>query len=92
MEEKFYYIATKNDKGKYLVYETESFRLSEIDIINLIKICIIEARSKAIGRKILNIYRDSSETNMKEAEKKLNMIGINNEKEKPNTTTKPSRK
>lgn len=79
-EEKEYYLSTLDENGAYLIYTSEGFKLSEIDVINLIKICLIEARSKTIGRKILEVYKDS---NKKLAEEKLKKIGIENNEAKP---------
>lgn len=50
-EEKDYFLATLEDDGGFLIYKSEKYRLSEIDIINMIKICLIEMRSKSIGTK-----------------------------------------
>ena len=93
MGDKEYYISTKDDNGKFVVYESESFRLSEIDLINLIKICIIESRSKSIGRRLLGAYRDSTENRKTITEQRLNLIGIKeNGNEKPKIAKKPKRK
>lgn len=79
-----FYIAVKN-KNDYTVYATEPFKLSEIEIINLIKICILEARSKSIGKKILAIYEDSTDNRKELTEQRLKSIGIE-KNEKPTTT------
>jgi len=44
--------------------------------LTLIKICLIEKRSKKIGYKLLEIYRDSTEHKKEETKKKLEIIGI----------------
>ena len=82
--DKEYFISTKDGSG-FLIYLSEPFKLSEIDLINLIKVCLIEARNKTIGRKILSIYRDSTEERGKEITKeRLKLIGIeDNELPKP---------
>ena len=81
--DKEYYLSTQEGKD-YFIYKTEMFKLSEIDIINLIKICLIEARSKSIGRKILEVYKDSTEKRKKLTEERLKLIGIKEiEKQKP---------
>ena len=78
-----YYIATKQN-GEFLVYASETFKLSEIDFINLIKICLILGRSKAIGKKILSVYQDSTQHRQELTEQRLNAIGVTD-----NGSTKP---
>jgi len=93
-KDKEYYLATKIKKGfgeDFLVYASEPFKFSEIDIINLIKICIIEGRSKYLGRKILSIYRDSTEDRKSITEEKLKMVGIESNGE-PEIKRKPKTK
>lgn len=91
MEDYEYYLAIEKNKNNYLIYTSEPFKLSEIDLINLIKICLIEARSKIIGRKLIKIYKDS--TQEKEERKNLTrerlaLIGIKEENEEPLETKK----
>ena len=87
MKDKEYYIAT-NEDGEFLIYKSEIFTLSEIDLINLIKICLIEARSKSIGKKILGVYEDSTKKRKELTQQRLKMIGVKNEGEKEPTRTK----
>ena len=85
-----YYLATRDKKKVFIIYASEPFLLSEIDIINLIKICLIEARSKAIGKKILEIYRDSTEHKKELTEERLSQIGITKkEMEEPERRKNP---
>lgn len=77
-----YYLSTKDSRGDFLIYKSESFRLSEIDIINLIKICLIEIRSKSIGKKILAVYRDSNQHRKLVITENLKKIGISEEEDK----------
>lgn len=79
-----YYIATKDESGEFLIYASELFKLSEIDFINLIKICLILGRSKAIGKKILSVYQDSTQHRQELTEQRLNAIGVTD-----NGSTKP---
>jgi len=85
-DEREYFISTKDEKGDFLVYASDLFKFSEIDLINLIKVCLIEARNKTIGRKILSIYMDSTENRLHITKERLKMIGVKDE-EKPNPTT-----
>lgn len=89
IEDKDYFIATK-EKNEYMIYASDIFKLSEIDFINLIKICVIEARSKAIGKKILAVYRDSTQHRKEITQERLSSIGIiEDEKFKPTKQSRP---
>jgi hypothetical protein len=88
-ENKEYFFSTRNEKNEYLVYASDSFKLSEIDLINLIKICLIEARSKAIGKRILAVYRDSTEHRIKITQQRLELIGIKDDGKTEPTKEKP---
>lgn len=81
-EELEYYISTKEKERDFLIYASEPFKLSEIDLINLIKVCLIEARNKTIGKKLLAIYRDSTMHREHLTKERLQLIGIK-EEEKP---------
>ena len=88
MKDKEYYFAT-SENGDFLIYSSEIFKLSEIDLINLIKICLIEARSKSIGKKILGVYEDSTKKRKEITQQRLKMIGVKNEgKKEPERTKK----
>jgi len=89
-EDKEFYVATKDEIGDYIIYSSSAFNLSEIDFINLIKICLIEARSKKMGRKFLEVYKDSTKNRKEITEKRLNLIGVKNERKKPSRVTKPN--
>lgn len=94
IEENFqeFYIAVRYKKNDFNVYASDPFKLSEIDIINLIKICILEARSKAIGKKILAIYEDATKDREDLTKQRLEYIGIKKDEEpKTTTTTRNSR-
>lgn len=83
-KEQEFYFAVKDAKGKFIVYTSEKFKLSEIDIINLIKLCYVDRRSKSIGEKTLEMYKDSTETiflKKEQAIEKLKKIGIKNDEE-----------
>lgn len=74
-----FYISTQDENGEYVIYSSESFRLSEINILGLIKVCLIEGRSKEIGKKLLSIYRDSTIERKHITKKRLELIGIKEE-------------
>jgi len=75
IDDKDYFIATK-ERDEFMIYASDIFKLSEIDFINLIKICLIEARSKAIGKKILAVYRDSTQHRKEITQERLKLIGV----------------
>ena len=81
--EKEYYLSTLDKRGDLLVYESDRFKFSEFDIINLIKICLIERRNQEIGKKILEVLRDSTEYKKEEVKEKLKKIGIEDGGRKP---------
>jgi|WetSurMetagenome_2_1015567.scaffolds.fasta_scaffold29747_3 hypothetical protein len=87
-----FYLSTKDRKDGYMIYSSDSFKLSEIDLINLIKICLIEARSKIIGRKILSVYQDSTEHRKQVTIERLKLIGVNVEHERPTNSRKAKHK
>lgn len=92
-EDKDYFISTTDEIGDYVIYSSEAFKLSEIDLINLIKICLIEARSKAIGRRLLEVYRDSTKHREDLTERRLNLIGVSDDgKREPIKKKKPKTK
>jgi len=78
--DKEFYLATKDEKKHTWIYESEAYKFSELDILNLIKICIIDKRSKSLGRKILIIYEDSTKYREEKTRERLEKIGIYNEK------------
>jgi hypothetical protein len=78
-KDKEFFISTKDENNDVVIYASELFKLSEIDLINLIKVCLIEARNKTIGRKILAIYRDSTFHRLDLTKKRLELIGIEEE-------------
>ena len=70
-KEKEYFLSTLDERGDLLVYQSDKFKLSEFDIINLVKICLIERRNILIGKKILDVYRDSTDFKEEEVREKL---------------------
>lgn len=79
--EKEFYFSILNGR-EYLIYSSDIYKLTELDIINLIKILLIEKRSISIGKRVLSMYRDASDN--EESQRKLKLIGITE-----NGTTKP---
>ena len=90
--EKEYYLSTLDKRGDLNVYESDKFKLSEFDVINLIKICLIERRNQEIGKKILEVLRDSTEYKEEEVKEKLKKIGIEDEGRKPTIHKNAKRK
>jgi len=83
-----FYFSTGNKKN-YIIYDSDIYKLSELDILSLIKICFVEGRSKSIGRKILEMYRNVHESDNLDPQNKLSRIGIiENGKREPTRTKK----
>lgn len=81
--DKDFFICTVDKNGSYLVYESEMYRFSEFELLNLIRICLIEQRSKAIGNKLLKAYKDSTLHRESMTKERLKKIGIDyDEKDK----------
>jgi hypothetical protein len=86
----FFYLATddfeRGGKG-FLVYATDKFKLTEFDVINLIKTLVVDRRGVSIGRKIMQVYQDATGYSQKAIEK-LKQIGLEMEEDEPTRTTK----
>ena len=82
-DDKDFFLTTIDENGKFLIYTSDIFKLSEFDVLNLIKICMIEARSKTIGRKLLEVYKDSTEYKKNVTKERLTKLGINYDETKP---------
>jgi len=89
--EEFYLSVKMKNKNEYIVYTSEPYKLSEIDIINLIKICLVEERSKIIGRKFLSMYEDSTSDRKNITQERLRKLGLEIKNEQPTTTTRNSK-
>jgi len=83
VKDKEYFISTTDEKGDFLIYSSNYFKLSEIDLINLIKITLIEARSKMIGKKLLEVYRDSTTHRQEITNQRLKLIGVDDVRKEP---------
>jgi hypothetical protein len=89
MADKEYYIATTDEHDDDVIYKSEKFKLSELDLINLIKICLVEQRNKFIGNKLKEAYIDSTEHRKEITHARLNLIGIkDNGNQKPEVIRK----
>lgn len=84
-----FFLSIKERKSGFVIYSSEGYKFTEIDIINLIKICLIEQRSKAIGKKILDIYKDSTNDRRELTEKRLTMMGLPTEEKKLEIKKRP---
>lgn len=85
-ENQEYCIATIDETGSWVIYKSRNFKLSEIDILSLIKILIVERRSRQIGEKLLAVYEDSTEYRKQITLDRLKRIGIDKEDGKPYRT------
>jgi hypothetical protein len=84
-QEHNFFIATGEDND-YLIYSSETYRMTEIEFLNLIKICFVEARSKSIGKRLIAIYKDNKGS---KAVEKLKLIGVNDGSTEPSRQRKP---
>lgn len=92
IEDKEYYISTYDEDGELLVYKSENYRFSELDLLSLIKILFINRRNISIGERLLEIYRDSTEYRKEITLHRLKRMGLNKENEKPTKTRKEETK
>jgi hypothetical protein len=76
-EVKFFYLAVDDEEMGFghLIYKNEKFRISEVEMINLIRILLVERRNVTLGRKILDVYNDSTGYSEQTLEK-LRQIGL----------------
>jgi hypothetical protein len=89
MNDKEYYIATTDEDGDNVIYKSERFKLSELDLINIIKICLVEQRNKSIGNKLKEAYIDSTIHRKEITQARLNLIGVkDNGSQKPEIVKK----
>lgn len=86
-----FYISVEDKKNSYLVYTSEPFAISEIELLSLIKMCIIRKRNKLIGIKLMEIYKDSTLNRQELTTQRLKAIGII-EKEIPKAVIKKNMK
>lgn len=92
-KDKEFFLATRDKIGDYLIYSSEAYSLSEVDLINLIKICLVERRSIAIGRKLVEVYRDGTKEREDITEQRLNIIGVKDDgKREPTKRANPKTK
>lgn len=79
-----YFLATKYGERDFMVFcKQEQFILTEQELLNLIKICLVNKRAIEIGKKLLAIYETSYEEYKDIALKKLIQIGVIQKDEKP---------
>jgi hypothetical protein len=88
----FFYLAIDDiERGGngFLVYATEKFKLTEFDIINIIKTLVVDRRGSVnAGRKIMRVYQDATGYSQKAIEK-LKQIGVEiDEEDEPTRTRK----
>lgn len=73
---RFYYFCTHDKKENMnVIYKSEAYRLSEYDILDLIKALVVNKRLLGVGRKILSMYQDSEDYSL-ESYNKLKEAGV----------------
>jgi hypothetical protein len=82
-------IATKRkNRAGWDIYASDKYKLTELDIINLIKLLLVNRRDVSVGRKILAMYQDCTDYAPKTYEKLKNIGIIVDENEQPIKPTK----
>lgn len=71
-----YFLATKEGRDFIVFCKQEQFILKEQEILNLIKICLVNKRAIEIGNKIRAIYETANEHRIETAKENLKRIGI----------------
>lgn len=81
-----FYIATDDPKQRFRIFCSETYSLSELELLYLIKLCLVTKRNKKIGTKLKNVYLKLY-NNSNEAIDTLKSIGLKIQNEKPTTST-----
>lgn len=76
-EGKSFFVAVEDEERGFghLIYKSKRFKLSELELINLIRILFVDRRNVGVGRKLLDIYNDATGYSQKTIEK-LKRIGL----------------
>lgn len=73
---RYYFFCTYDKKkDENVIYRSEAYRLSEYDIIDLIKALVVNKRLLGVGRKIQAMYLDSEDYSL-ESYNKLKEAGV----------------
>jgi len=82
-KERFFYITTDDPKeNKFLIFSSERYRLTNQEVLNLIKVCLKERRAVEIGRKLFDAWEFVAKIvySEKEIGEQLTRIGIEQKK------------
>lgn len=71
-----YYICLIGSDEKYTIYDSDTYKLTEFDILSIIKMCLTERRNRVIGRKLLAMYEDSTQHRISLSHQRLHTIGV----------------
>lgn len=71
-----FYLSIQDGKTNYIVYTSQPYLLTELDILSLIKICLVRRRNKIIGNKLLQVYKDATYNRQGLTNQRLKAIGI----------------
>ena len=76
-EDKSFFVAVNDEERGmgHLIYKSDRFKLSELEMIKLIRVLLVDRRNVEIGRKLLDIYSDATGYSQKTIEK-LKQIGL----------------
>lgn len=78
----FFFLARKENPNSQnvIVYGSERYRMTEYELLSMIKILLVDRRLVSVGRKLLWAYEDSYEGSEK-AYDRLKQIGVKMDKE-----------
>jgi hypothetical protein len=82
-----YYLAIE-ENNETILYKSDKFALDEIDVINIIKICLVQKRAVSVGKKFLYVYTDSQQHNKEKINKILKNIGVDYQNDEPTKSKK----
>jgi hypothetical protein len=79
MTEQLFFLSTRYSDGEEVYYASDNYNFTELDIINLIRLLVVDRRNRNLGNKILAVYRNATEHKKEETENTLKKLGIDDE-------------
>ena len=78
--EHFFYFTADDPirKGNFLIFTSEKYKLTEQEVLNLLKVIFVDRRYVAVGRRLFDAYQffGKGKYSEKELNEKLEKIGI----------------
>jgi hypothetical protein len=86
-KERFFYITTDDPKeNKFLIFSSDKFKLTNQELLNLIKVCLKERRAVDIGRRLFDAWEFIAKEIYSEKEIGEQLARIGMEQKKKNGT------